>query len=129
MDSLLQIQEKIQSAYLSSKRLEEDYENKTKGEAYMKRYQQIRDQIRYAEQSYYSFGKIATIIIVKGIIRDEDNNLLEQFEIFYTNISLQEAEELAKSELKNVIKLESYHIPTGKIMTNNYVNLENRKRN
>ena len=120
MENLELAQIKLHKSYQELNQLEQDYVNRDKGQAFLSRYSQIRTKIKVAENNIKTFGNSAVVVKVVGRIR-QDNGLLQQFQVIYTNLSTTDALEITKMKWLDIVSMEADYIETGILKKSKYV--------
>ena len=102
--------------------LEKEYEGKVKGEAYNKRYLQIVENLNSLKQKAMKYGTDGTICHIHGVRHRphrKNNRVMvkESFNLYFSNITEQEAPILVKLHVKNAISYTISFITPGLIIT------------
>lgn len=117
-----EIVEKYNNVQQLIKRLEEEYKDKIKGKAYQKRKIQLIESLDFLKKQALQIGTKGTICHIHGkrsrpSLKNPSILVQENFNLYFTNISDQEALALVKLHVKNLVSYKMTFYRPGVIIT------------
>jgi hypothetical protein len=122
MNRFMEINEQYERLRVQMAELVEEYKTKTKGDVYLKRKMQLEDKAKDYIRKAKEIGTNGNICHVHGkrsrpSIKNQTIMVQESFNLYFVNVSEEEASALVKLHVKNTISYSIKFIRPGVIIT------------